>query len=69
MELVSSVWARVGNMVGRLCRDQHKIAAFDLLFTRFRSRIDGRAEGSFPAIPLAALHNELGGHAIVANCE
>ncbi len=35
------------------------------LFTRFRSRVDQGAEGSFAEKLLAALRNEFGGHAVV----
>jgi 6-phosphogluconate dehydrogenase len=35
------------------------------LFTRFRSRVDKGAEGSFAEKLLAALRNEFGGHAVV----
>jgi len=35
------------------------------LFTRFRSRVDKGAEGSFAERLLAALRNEFGGHAVV----
>ncbi|HUO03948.1 MAG TPA: decarboxylating 6-phosphogluconate dehydrogenase [Candidatus Binataceae bacterium] len=37
------------------------------LFTRFRSRVDKGAEGTFGEKLLAALRNEFGGHAVVKN--
>ena len=39
------------------------------LFTRFRSRVDKGADGSFAERLLAALRNEFGGHAVVENRE
>jgi 6-phosphogluconate dehydrogenase len=39
------------------------------LFTRFRSRVDKGADGTFSERLLAALRNEFGGHAVVENRE